>query len=104
MTLIPLAIDDATMDVIVILRPNNIARILAHDPAELVHRNMGKWSDRAIRNVVITYASDADMATIMPMIENGELQQAIRFLCRGWKHRPDAGDHDGPCESLRYLN
>lgn len=104
MMTLPLRISETEIDVFVILEDDNIERIRKYDPAEIVRKNTGQFANLAIRNVVIMYASKADIATIMPMFENGNPRQALQYLSRGWKYRPDSGDHDGDYESLLKRN
>jgi hypothetical protein len=101
---LPFKISDTEIDLYVILENDNIERIKKYDPAEVVRTNLGPMSKFAIRNVVIMYASKADLATVMPMFENGEPKEALMYLSRGWQYRPESGDHDGKYESLLKRN
>ena len=101
---LPVKVSDTEMDLFVILEDDNIERIKQHDPAEIVRRNLGPMSRFTIRNVVIAYAGKEDLATVMPMFENGNPNEAMRHLSRGFRFRPDSGDHDGKYESILKRN
>jgi hypothetical protein len=101
---LPFKVSDTEMDLFVILEDDNIERIKQYDPAEIVRSNLGPMARLTIRNVVIMYASKADIATVMPMFENGDPNQAMRHLSRGFRYRPDAGDHDDGYKSLLKRN
>ena len=103
MMALPMLVSETEMDVFIILQSENIDRLMEYDPAELVKDRMGDYAKLGIRNVVITYATDADIATIMPMLQDGNLRDALRHLTRGWQYRQEAGDNDNRYESLRRL-
>jgi hypothetical protein len=96
MIALPVQINENEMDVYVILQPENLDRIKAYDPAEIVRSRLGEgWKDMAIRNVVLMFATAADIATIAPLFEAGNLLAALRYLARGWHYRPESGgDYD----------
>lgn len=105
MMAIPLKVNEAEMDLFVILQPENIERLIKYDPAELVKHKMGQYAELSIRNIVITFANDSDVATVMPMLQNGDVTSALKHLTRGWVFRPQEGDNDEEYEqsSARWL-
>lgn len=101
MLTLPVRISDSEMDLYVILETENLDRMRAYDPAEIVHSALGeKWKDLALRKVVLMFATAADLRTIMPPLENGDPLTALRYLSRGWRYRPESGDHDRNYDSL----
>jgi hypothetical protein len=88
------------MDVWVVLEDENLNRIKAYDPAEIIKASMGPYADLAIRNVIIAYATEEDKQHITRILRTGQadFSEVGRFLSRGFAYRPDKGDKDGPYE------
>lgn len=100
MQAIPLRVSDTEFDLFVILEDFNIERIRAYDPAEVVKAYMGNYASLQIRNIVIAYATDADLASVHQLIRNGDARGALQHLCRGWAYHPERGDKNGEYEAL----
>jgi len=98
MIVIPLVCGEAEMDICIVLEDENLQRIRAYDPAEVVRSAMGPWADHAIRNVIVTYATPADMVTVNILMEQQSIGAAMQYLARGFRYRPDRGDTDQPYE------
>jgi hypothetical protein len=96
---IPFAIDARRYSVYVGFDDEGMERLKAYDPGELVLKQLGEpWISRELKDVLIGYCSPADFAKIQEIIaETNNPGEALLYLTRGWKYRPDAGDHDfGP--------
>lgn len=92
MLLIPV-LNNGRVDLLVVLEDDNIERIKQYDPAEV------KWSDLpywAVRPGVIGigYATADEVRRIHEFAEAGKPEEAIKLVSRGWKFRPERGDHD----------
>lgn len=100
MQLIPVTISDLAYDLWVILAAENIDRIRGYDPGEIILDNLPEpWRSLRLRNIQLCYATPLDMAEVTRRIQAGEIQSALQFLSRGFRYRPEAGDHDAPYES-----
>lgn len=99
MFLIPVRYQDNTAyDLWVVLQDENIHRVMEYDPAEVpVARLPGSWEGLTLHTVYVTYATDEEVIEVNRMIAGGLIKDALRLLSRGYKFRPDQGDHDrGP--------
>lgn len=100
MMVLPVAINDREFDLWIVLTPENLARMCQYDPAELVKANLGEpWTGMQIRNVMLTAVTDEE-ARELPARSRANLEGALRWLSRGFKYRPEAGDHDEPYENV----
>lgn len=100
MQIIPLTISIHEFDLWVILEAENIERMRAYDPAEVILDKLPEpWNSMRVRNIQLCYATPLDMAEVTKRLQAGEIQHALKFLSRGFRFRPDAGDHDAPYES-----
>jgi hypothetical protein len=73
-----------------------------YDPAEVnIPKLGGYWWRLKLRDVVLAYATAADWEHAKQLFDAGEGQAAMRYLSRGFRYRPDQGDHDDPYKSLK---
>jgi hypothetical protein len=101
MLLIPLAMSLNRYRLIVVLQADNITRIKEADPASVDLWKLGEpWTMLRLNDIHITYASEADTAVVASLAKEGKHKEIVEFLGRGWKYRPEAGDHDGPPKPL----
>lgn len=88
--------NDGSMDVLIILGPDNIERIKEKDPVEL------KWweypfAKQRPATIGISYANETEMMQITQLARQGKTAEAIYMATSGFKYRPEKGDHDlGP--------
>src|SRR5262245_5640908 len=95
MQAIPYRLNEDEYNVCLILEDENVARIKDHDPAELIISYLPEeWRQLRLNTVIITYASGGDLLEMRKLLDAGEIKQALRFLCRGFRFRPDKGDAD----------
>jgi hypothetical protein len=92
--------DEGSVDVMIVLGPENIERIKEKDPVEVRFWQMA-FADSKIHMVGISYASDAEMTQMEQLLRQGKMSEAIQMAVSGWKYRPDLGDHDLPPEKYR---
>src|SRR5262245_55187192 len=104
MMTLPIKVSDTEMDLWILLEDENIERLKKYDPAEVVKKHL-VGRDKMLqgldyRNVMVAYMSPADLATMMPMLENGDLIPALKHLSRGFAYKPESGDHDDDYKSV----
>jgi hypothetical protein len=92
-----LSIENArgTRDVMIVLGPENLARIKEKDPLVV------KWwefpfADQKPGQIGISYATDAELTQMTQLARQGKTGEAIEMAMRGWKYRPELGDNDLP--------
>lgn len=83
---------DGSRDVLVILGPDSVERILHQDPFELQVYKF-PWRNQ-IRTVQVTAVSEEELLEIERLCKDNNLKDAINVAVRGWQYRPDMGDHD----------
>lgn len=100
MMTVPLQVDSANYDLFIILEDENLERLKKHDPAEIVRKNLGAhWLHLRIRNVLILYATADETRRLSECANKPAIVDMLKQLSRGWAHRPDQGDHDGPYQN-----
>lgn len=104
MLTIPFKVSDLHYSIMVVFQDENLERIRAYDPAEIsvpqIEQEMTLSHNLRLKDVIVTYANPADMEHLEELWRQDKGHEALRFLCRGWKYRPDAGDHDRGPERL----
>ena len=95
--LIPFEIGGGKFSVFVILESENLTLMSANDPAQL---NMWKfplpYSRLTLCNVIVATPTAEDTTKAIGMIRGGQPKQALEYLSRGFKFKPEAGDNDLP--------
>jgi hypothetical protein len=101
MFIIPVQINETDFLALVVLKADNVKRIMQYDPAEVMPSKMGApWNTLRLTEVHITYATDKEEMAAIARCKGGDVKGAMKLLTRGFKFRPDQGDHDGPAERL----
>lgn len=97
MLVLPFQISETEYNVVVILEDENIERIKEHDPAE-IHTKLfaDKFASRELKGVMVAYASPSEKENLIALVEQGDLPKVFSILSRGFKFRPEKGDHDEP--------
>jgi len=73
----------------------------AYDPVEVPIKDLPpEYSGLTFKDVIVTFATDADVAHVEQLARAGQGREALRYLTRGFRYRPDRGDHDRPLEDL----
>lgn len=102
MYVIPFQVSETTYSIMVVLLDENIERIKQRDPAEVTMKSLGSlWESLKLKDIIITYTTEAEMAQMMQLCATGRTPEALRRLTRGFVFRPDKGDHDGPYLSMK---
>jgi hypothetical protein len=92
---IPMKVSATHYDLFLCLEDENIERIKAYDPAEVLTSLMGEpWNGMLVRGFIVTYAAPGELAEVTRLCNEGRAEAALRLLSRGWKYRPDQGDSD----------
>jgi hypothetical protein len=94
MLLIPVETHDHKNDMlIVVLDDTNLERMKAADPAEI---NLHELKSKLV-NPTIFLCHEQPTPGFMKLFNQRDLKAIMKFLQRGWKFRPNKGDHDrGP--------
>lgn len=103
MIVIPFAISETEFSILIGLDEKSIERIRNYDPAAVImsHIAHGGFRDKKLKDISITFASEDDIAHILPLVNNNKTLEALQYLTRGFVFRPDKGDYDGPPLNLR---
>ena len=101
MLTIPFKISQRHYSIFVILEEDNLKRLKDYDPAEIVLSNFPEeWKSLQLKDIIIGYANEKDKTTVNAFFEQGEPEKALRYLSRGFKFKPEDGDHDNKYESI----
>ncbi len=101
MILLPIETVDHKKDAIfVVLDNKNLDRMKVGDPAEVELRRAGK----TLINPTIVICYEELTPKFNRLIQSGNLKAIIKYLKRGWKFMPEAGDHDRGPESIHENN
>lgn len=101
MLMIPMQSLDHRKDaLIVVLDEAGVERMRQSDPAEVILAQCGKQ----LLNPTIMICFEKDHKSLDPFIQRGDIKGLITHLQRGWKFRPEIGDHDRGPESIAGQN
>lgn len=99
---IPVARKDNTYDVFIVMGNENLRRIVSHDPAEMDTLKLGHpWNTMKLRTVVMMFGTDEEREDLLKCKNHKDVQDALKKLSRGFKYRPEMGDHDGPYYNIK---
>jgi hypothetical protein len=102
MHVIPFRVSNSQYSIVVVLQDENLSRIKEYDPAEVTLDKMGSpWNQLRLKDVIITYATDAEMMKVMRLMASGDVRKGLQLIARGFKFKPAEGDHDGPYLTMR---
>ena len=88
---------------IIVLGPENLERMKQGDPAELQLKQL-RQAGKELVDPAILLCYEEPSPTLNRLIQGGDITAVIKYLQRGWKYRPDAGDHDRGPESIKDQN
>ena len=101
MLIIPIQSQSHERDaIIIVLGRENVQRLEKSDPLEVKCSETG----RVLANPVIMIAYEDETPEFKQVVQSGDLGKIISFLQRGWKFRPDSGDHDRGLENIKEMN
>lgn len=101
MLIIPIQSIDHTNDaLVVILDSDSVDRMGKSDPAEVVLKDCGKQ----LVNPTILICHEHDHKALNKFIHRNDIAGLIKYLQRGFKFRPESGDHDRGPESIMESN
>lgn len=99
---IPWQVDATHYSLMIVLQEGNIERLREYDPVEVPLTMLGpKFAGLQLRDVTVTYATDEDIREVERLGQQGDIRGALRYLTRGFRFRPDRGDHDNPWQHLQ---
>lgn len=99
---LPIQVSESEYAVYVFLENENLERMREYDPAVVTAQALGESFARLrFKEVIIGYATQEDLAKVIGMCGDGKPREALRYMTRGFRYRPDRGDHDGPYLSLK---
>lgn len=98
MIAIPIQVSDTHYDIVLVFDDKTIDRIKEYNPAEFKPANMAMpmFEKLNINNISFAYATEAEIKRIIEFQMARDLRSILKLLSRGWKYRPELGDHDGP--------
>ncbi len=104
MLVLPFQISRTEYSIFVALPQDSIDRMRAYDPAEVTIAKLGgRYADLKLKDLIIGYATADDEKAVMKIIrEENDPRKALKFLTRGFRYRPDMGDHDKSYEPLAH--
>lgn len=101
MMTVPLMINEREFDLVIALELSNLDRMREHDPAEIVKAHLGEpWTRLQMRNIVLAYLTEKE-AQEFPKRMRDDSEAALKWLTRGFRYRPDRGDHDDPYQKAK---
>lgn len=105
MTVLPFQINAREYSVIMAFDEEGLGRIRQYDPGELHLYTLGPpWTLLKLKDVIVTYCTASDLDRVLELCRAGDTRAACRWLTRGFKFRPEEGDHDQPPVSLKKEN
>jgi hypothetical protein len=89
---------NGTVNLLIVMSEENIERIKQYDQAEVHWGQLPpEYSMRKPRTIGVGYATEAEMVQIEKLVMKGKKDEAFALVTRGFKYRPEKGDHDfGP--------
>lgn len=91
MLTIPFQVSETEYSIFVVLENDNLDRLKAYDPAEIVLTKFPPaWQALKLKVVVIGYATPEEAARLQD--PKADTRALLRQLCRGFAFRPDRGD------------
>ena len=101
MLVVPFQVSPTDFSVFVVLREENVQRIMKYDPAEFRMRSLPpEWQGMRLKDVVIGFATEAEVEDLLKAKSREAMAEKLQKLSRGWKFKPDRGDHDNPYERI----
>ena len=101
MMILPVQLTPDSYSLFVLLEDDNIERIKEYDPAEInIYKLTKPWSELKLLDVVVTYLAPADKDEFLRLCTMSNRREALKLVTRGFRYRPDKGDHDRGPESL----
>ena len=102
MLLIPIVASDHKNLLLVVLEDENLERLHGYDPAEIdLAKLPGNFAGVPFHAIHVAYVSDADRGLLLDLMTSGKISDALALLSKGWKHRPELGDHDQPYTEMK---
>lgn len=93
MMALPMEIAPGVYSIFLILEAENIERMKMNDPAEFnMYKLPPPWSEMTLRDIVILTPSAEDLAVAMKLFDEDKGAEAMKFLSRGYRFRPELGD------------
>lgn len=100
MLIFPIQTENHASDMLlIVLDPANLERMKAADPAEVQMAQLRK-AGHLLLQPIIHICYEENTPEWRKLVQSGDIKAILRFLGRGWKFRPEAGDHDRGPESI----
>lgn len=86
------------INLVIVLGDDNLERIKQYDPVEVIwHELPWRVSSRFPHTIAVAYATREELELIERLAKDGKQEEALQLVTRGWRFRPELGDHDfGP--------
>jgi hypothetical protein len=87
---------------LIVLDDESMARIKQHDPFEVQWILLPvAYSSHRPGTIGVVWASNQEQAVITTMLHQGRDREAMEYATRGFKYRPELGDHDRGPEKIK---
>lgn len=97
MILIPFVVGNGEYNMFIILEDENLRRMADNDPAQVnLWKMPAEFAGLKLRTVILASSNIMDRTKAIGMIQNGQPIEALKYLSRGFKFKPDEGDNDLP--------
>lgn len=86
-----------TFDVVLVMDDSNVDRMKLSDPVEFDVRLLPQvYHVQQVRRVIIAFETPENTAKLLEMLKADRIREALAFVVRGWKYKPEQGDVDAP--------
>lgn len=98
---IPFRVSFTQFSVVVVLTEGNLTRMRVYDPAEVdiqaIRAGSGPpYTELELADVIICFGTEADITEMTRLITAGQWMEALRYITRGYRFRPEVGDGPAP--------
>lgn len=101
MIVVPIVTENHVRDrLLVILDPESLARMREADPAEVNLAEVSRKIGSTILQPIIHICYEEKTPEFERILQSGDVKALLKYLSRGWRFRPDQGDHDRGPEHL----
>jgi hypothetical protein len=102
MLLLPVQTSPTSYTLFIVLEDTNLERLREHDPAQVELSKMTPpWPSLHLDDFVIAYAAVEEVKLFKELVQADRVGDAVGMLSRGFRFRPDKGDHESGYVSIK---